>query len=274
VDPGDDDAKVDKVLRTIDSHPNRNVLIRLPLTDGGDGLPVPSSDGAGTESAALLDGELRRALESDRHLGPFVEIPGKDNGLDIEGLVAVGDTLLLGLRGPVLRGWAVVLEVAPEIDPERSGRLRLGGAEPGYRLFFLDLDGLGVRDLCRAGEDVLVLAGPTMVLDGPARLYRWRGAARARRHTAVRRADLPRVVELPVGQGVDEGTDHAEGVTVLPDDDAVLVVYDSPSPARAVPAGVLADVVRLRVPVPRAPVRPEVSPASARPFPQPTEVPS
>jgi hypothetical protein len=272
VDPGDDDAKVDKVLRTVEAHPSRNVLIRVPLTDGDDGLPAPSSEGSGGLSSALLEGDLLGALESDRHVGPFLEIPGKDNGLDIEGLVAVGDGLLVGLRGPVLRGWAVVLEVAPETDPERSGRLRLGGPEPGYRMFFLDLDGLGVRDLCRAGDDVLVLAGPTMALDGPVRLYRWRGAARARRHTAVRRDDLARIVDLPFGQGADEGTDHAEGVTVLPDDDAVLVVYDSPSPARTGPAGVLADVVRLRVPAPRSPDLPDAAPASARPFLQQTEV--
>jgi|1186.fasta_scaffold37925_2 hypothetical protein len=271
VDPGDDDAKVDKVLRTVDSHPNRNVLIRLPLTDGDDGLPAPS-EGAGNGSAALLDGDLRRALAPDLHVGPFVDIPSKDNGLDIEGLVAVGDTLLLGLRGPVLRSWAVVLEVTPETDPVRPGRLRLGGPGPGYRIFFLDLDGLGVRDLCRAGNDVLVLAGPTMVLDGPSRLYRWRGAAKARPHTAVRRNDLARIVELPFGQGADEGTDHAEGVTLLPDEDAVLVVYDSPSPARAVPAGVRADVLRLRVPGPRSPGDSDASPASARPSLLPTEV--
>ena len=281
VDPGDDDDKVEDVLCTVKSHPNRNVLIRLPLTTGDDGLPAPSSGAAGDTGAALLDGDLLAALASDRHVGPFLAIPGKDNGLDIEGLVAVGDRLLLGLRGPVLRGWAVVVEVAPESDPSRPGRLRLGGPRPGYRLFFLDLDGLGMRDLCRDGDDVLVLAGPTMELDGPVRLYRWRGAARNRRHTAVRRADLPRVADLPYGQGEDEGADHAEGVTLLSDDDALLVVYDSPAPSRVLPDGVLADVVRLRVPVPapRARAVPEVGstsdtgPTPVRPSLQPTEVP-
>ena len=272
VDPDDDDEKVEKGLRTVRSHPNRNVLVRLPLAPGDDGLPAPSSGTAGAGPAAVLDGDLLRALAADRHVGPFLETPSKDNGLDIEGLAVVGDRLLLGLRGPVLRGWAVVLEVAPEADPGRPGKLRLGGPGPGYRLFFLDLDGLGIRDLCRAGDDVLVLAGPTMMLDGPVRLYRWRGAAKNRPHTVIRRDGLARVTDLPFGSGDDEGSDHAEGITLLPDDDALLVVYDSPAPARVRPDGVLADVVRLRAPAPRAPVPSESSSPSTQSL-QPTEVP-
>ncbi|MCW2636709.1 MAG: hypothetical protein JWQ99_3076 [Blastococcus sp.] len=239
VDPGDDDAKVAKVLATVRTHPNRNVLVRVPLADDG-GLPAPSAG----SSAALLDGDLLAALASDEHLGPFLAIPGKDNGLDVEGLVAVDGGLLLGLRGPVLRGWAVVLEIDPRSDS--AGKLRLGGPGPGYRKFFLDLDGLGVRDLCRDGDDVLVLAGPTMDLDGPVRLHRWTGAARVRDRTVAWPDDLERLADLPYGRGEDEGTDHAEGLTLLPDGRTVLVVYDSPSPARQTHSGgVLADVIGL-----------------------------
>jgi L-seryl-tRNA(Ser) seleniumtransferase len=49
-----------------------------------------------------------------------VHIPGKDNGLDVEGLASVGDRLLVGLRGPVLRGWAIVLEIEPEQVAEHA----------------------------------------------------------------------------------------------------------------------------------------------------------
>ena len=53
-----------------------------------------------------------------------------------------------------------------------------------YRLSFLHLNGLGIRDLVRQGEDVLVLAGPSMDLDAPFALYRWHGAfGRAQRRT-------------------------------------------------------------------------------------------
>ena len=47
---------------------------------------------------------LTRALADDSHFEPYMAIPGKDNGFDIEGLAVDGRWLLLGLRGPVLRG--------------------------------------------------------------------------------------------------------------------------------------------------------------------------
>lgn len=49
-------------------------------------------------------------------------IPSKDNGLDIEGLAVDGRRLLLGLRGPLLRGWSAPLEIAAEAS---GGQLRL-----------------------------------------------------------------------------------------------------------------------------------------------------
>lgn len=241
VDPDDDDRDVPAILAEVKVRPNRNVLIRLSLAGAGAAArPV---------TGALLDGDLLTALAADELLRPFLAIPGKDGGLDIEGLVAVDDGLLLGLRGPVLRGWAVVLEVRPRTDPDDPARLTLDGTEPGYRTLFLDLDGLGVRDLCRLDDDVLVLAGPTMDLDGPARLYRWPGAATAQRSTVGR--DLVRVAEVATSTGPEEGSDHPEGITVVADADPieVLVVYDSPATARRPsPGTVLADVLRLSVP--------------------------
>src|SRR4029453_7712258 len=59
---------------------------------------------------------LTDALTQDKHLQSFLAIPGKDNGFDIEGLAFVGNRLFIGLRGPVLRGWAVILEVEPQED--------------------------------------------------------------------------------------------------------------------------------------------------------------
>jgi hypothetical protein len=105
----------------------------------------------------------------------------------------------------------------------------------------LDLDGLGVRDLCPDGDDLLILAGPTMDLDGPVRIYRWRGAGVAEQPTIVRGDVLTRELELTYG----EGDDHAEGMSLL-GQGRVLVVYDSPAPIRLTPDGaVIADVLRL-----------------------------
>ena len=145
---------------------------------------------------------------------------------------SIGDRVYLGLRGPVLRGWAFVLELRPYVDPAEPDRLRLRDFAGGlpYRKHVLDLDGLGVRDLCPAGDDLLVLAGPTMDLDGPVRIYRWHGACRVEMPAIVRGEVLTRELELTYG----EGDDHAEGMGLIgsADDKLALIVYDSPAAAR------------------------------------------
>jgi Protein of unknown function (DUF3616) len=192
-----------------------------------DGRRSALIGGAGSENLADL-------LADDDHLAPFLAIPSKDNGLDVEGLAAHGESLYVGLRGPVLRGWAVVLELLPVPDPTEPGRLTLGAWGDGsrYRKHFLDLRGLGVRDLCPDGPDLLVLAGPSMALSGPVRVYRWHGAATGAAGQVIRGDEIRLETELPHGDGVD----HAEGIALLEPGDAagarLLVVYDSPSPAR------------------------------------------
>jgi hypothetical protein len=114
------------------------------------------------------------------------------------------------------------------------------------RLRYLELSGLGVRDLARLpdSDDVLVLAGPTMTLAGPSYLYRWRKALGPSEVDAKtiqveepepllwirdgrppRRSDDP---ENPVG------SDKPEGLEVQPHDDRLLawVAYDDPTRAR------------------------------------------
>ena len=242
-------------LATVTGDINRQVLVRLPIDDDEDGLPAPVRElGVGGErlNAAVLGGKgersLRELLADDPHLGPFLPIPSKDNGLDIEGIAVAGERVYLGLRGPVLRGWAVLLELSPYVDPDEPGRLQLRELADGqrYRKHVLDLGGLGVRDLCPHGDDLLVLAGPTMDVSGPVRVYRWHGGCLVDAPAVVRGEALTHELDLPYGEGVD----HAEGVDVLPPDDEgrqrLLVVYDSPAPERLDDDGsVLADLVDL-----------------------------
>ncbi len=245
-----DGAKALGRLARVVGQDNRQILVRLPIAEV-DGLPTPVPevvvDGARHRAAALgRSDDLRRLLRHDEHLAPFIPIPGKDNGLDVEGIAVRGERVYLGLRGPVLRGWAFVLELRPYVHPKEPGRLRLRPFADGrpYRKHVLDLDGLGVRDLCPAGDDLLVLAGPTMDLDGPVRIYRWHGAHRAEMPEIVRGEALTREVELTYG----EGDDHAEGMGLIGavEDRLVLVVYDSPAAARLTDDGaVVADIVRL-----------------------------
>ena len=75
--------------------------------------------------------------KSDRHLSPWLALPGKDNGFDIEGVAVSGERVFLGLRGPVLRGWAVVLELHPEEDGAATLGLKKIGPQ-GRRVVWPD----------------------------------------------------------------------------------------------------------------------------------------
>lgn len=173
--------------------------------------------------------------------------PSKDNGLDIEGLAAIGKRLFVGLRGPVLRGWAVVLEIEPEEDGEEWLKLKPIGPDehPGYHKHFLRLGGLGVRDLCVEGTDLLILAGPTVDLDGPVKVFRWPGGTNPKGDAIVEAKGLQEVLDLPLGVG--DG--HAEGISLFSGGDmknALIVVYDAPSKHRQPGEGtLLADVFPL-----------------------------
>jgi hypothetical protein len=251
--PEHDEAKVVRRLGKLRRDPNRYVIVRLAVQLGVDRHPEPVRVARDGRRSALVGAPgaetLVDLLRADHHLAPFLGIPAKDNGFDVEGLAVVGERLYVGLRGPVLRGWAVVLELRPVQDPTDPGRLALGIFPEGarYRKHFLDLDGLGVRDLCPDGDDLLVLAGPTMALSGPVRVHRWCGAATAETGRVARKAELP--VETVVTHG--EGEDHAEGIALLTPDPLdprarLLVVYDSPATTRRPwPDTVLADRVRI-----------------------------
>ena len=259
--PGDggDAAKKLERLAEVKTADNRYLLARIPLEDdpeGGGLVPrraCAGPDGGGAQlTAARLKGDGRESmlmeeLREDEHLRRFLKIPGKDNGFDVEGLAASGNRLWLGLRGPVLRGHAVVLEV--EVRDDEPGLLRLRRIGPNkqrYRKHFLDLEGLGIREVSEDGDDLLVLAGPTMDVRAPAALFRWRGALRVEEESVVGADRLEKLLELP--HDVDGGYDHPEGVCAFSLEGippAVLVVYDAASPHRQAPGGIRADAFAL-----------------------------
>lgn len=248
VKPKHDDAKAVRRLAKVRDEHNRHIIARLAVDRDPDGRPHLVRESADGRRSAVLGAtrqeSLTETLAGDPHLGDFLRIPAKDNGFDVEGLAVRRDRLYVGLRGPVLRGWAVILELLPGGDAG-SGRLTLGdlGGAP-HRKHFLDLRGLGVRDLCPHGDDLLVLTGPSMDLDGPVRLYRWHGAATTEAPEVVRAGELTVELTLPHG----EGDDHAEGISLVeePDGPKLLVVYDSPAEWRRPDAHtVLADMVAL-----------------------------
>lgn len=245
------DEKNIERLATIDTEPNRYILGRIPLVDGKlfSSCPHPQNPDILLSAAKLeltpTGNLLMVALADDPHLGFFVKaaIPGKDNGFDVEGIAVCQKRVFIGLRGPVLRGWAVMLEV--ELETSIPGMMTLqeiGKEGKLYKKHFLFLNGLGIRDMHLDGEDLLILAGPTMDLDGPMQLYRLRNAVNCCENTL----HYPEFVQdIPYGNRIE----HAEGFTLFQDVNgipSVLVVYDSPAKTRLFgDGGVMADVFRL-----------------------------
>lgn len=219
---------------------NRHLLARIPIADGMLWTKHGSRRAAAV-AATSTSSVLLAAVRDDEHLKDFVDLPGKDNGFDVEGLAVRGPRLWVGLRGPVLREWCCILELRLAAQ---GNELRLVASDDGaYRKHFLKLDGLGVRDIALLGDDLLILAGPSMAHDGPSGIWRWKNGARKGAAAAPR--DIKRVVALPQGR---QG-DRPEGLTVFEQRGgaaSVLVVFDAPSEKRkTAPGRVRGDVYRL-----------------------------
>lgn len=252
-------------LTEVEFDPNRYILARIPLCNGDLVKSCPHSQDPNQQlTAATLEltaggNVLIDALKSDPHLGPFLStytqaqdqpllLPGKDNGFDVEGLAVYGDRIFVGLRGPVLRGWAIILEITVEQkNPETLSLKAIGKEGQLYKKHFFDLGGLGIRDLHFQGKDLLILAGPTMVLDGSIRVFRLTKALDLDENSLCEQAkgELELLFDIPYGIGCD----RAEGMTLftcISDSPSLMVVYDAPSEIRKRDLkGVLADVFKL-----------------------------
>jgi Protein of unknown function (DUF3616) len=230
-----------KRLAKVTLDANRRLLACLPIEADASGAPCLVKRAQDGRQALRLKGDaqanqLTQALADDPHLGPYMAIPGKDNGFDIEGLAVDGPRLLLGLRGPVLRGWSALLEVAVQARGDQLRLVPLDDSGTLVRKHFLQLEGLGVRDLHFSGDDLYLLAGPTMVLNGEIRVFKWPGARRvlaANREPVRFESALQESVALPHGRG----TNRAEALCDLPAGMAGskrswLVLYDAPGADR------------------------------------------
>lgn len=223
----------------VDAHGGAGPTARLPITDTGNTL-----------TEAMLD---------DEHLGTFLGPKGgngqgpalasKENGFDVEGLAVRGTRVMLGLRGPVLRGWAVLLEIEPvDVGHGVLALQPIGDRGRLYRKHFVELDGMGLRDLAWRGNDLLLLTGPTMDVSGPQTIWRLNGDAIGGGDTVTSGDDkrLTVLFDVPTVRGADK----AEGMAIYEDfgEPGLMIVYDAPSPMRRRSDGtVLADVFRLDV---------------------------
>lgn len=251
----DQNKMLKRLSEPVDAQRDRNrfVLGCVPLRDGGDGLFDLDLDGG--RRLPMRDRGTGGALtdlihKDDRTLRRFLALPGKENGFDVEGLAVRGRRAFVGLRGPVLAGYAVLLGL--RLDDAGRDRLELGAwGDEGERVIktFADLQGLGVRDLAFGpADELLILAGPTMDADGPCYVFRWAGALAEGGADAVIHAGngLECLMRVPAGP---RPLDRPEGLEVL---DAgaggthVLIVHDNPAPRRLVgETGVFADIYRI-----------------------------
>lgn len=199
----------------LEKQKNRYLLGRIHL---GEHPSEPSRKKSACLHFWKFGNDLTEKLLEDPLLRPFMKLPAKDNGFDIEGLAVRGDKVFLGLRGPVINGHAIIIELK---IVEEDGELvldELKNSDQLYRLHFIDLAGHGIRDLCVRGDDLLILTGPTMKLRGQAQLYLWPGAFNKKNQSAP-----AKVCDL-----IDsEGAEGACLYSVQPGEDCLLVVFDN-----------------------------------------------
>jgi hypothetical protein len=241
-----------KELKKIQREENRYLLARIPVNEAGE-LDRTSSQTAWLKREGSSN-SLTKALATDEYLdlGQIIDsddrdslpgkefyfyLPSKENGLDIEGLVVLGNKITIGLRGPVLRGIAILLEIEVEVESSSPHELRLkniGNDGRQYKRHFLDLKGLGVRELCleKNGKSLLILAGPTMDLDGTHSLFRLDRPFEIEDNSlsSQKNGQLEYLGDIPHG----EKKDRAEGLTLDEGGKSILVVYDSPAKDRLI----------------------------------------
>ena len=160
---------------------------------------------------------LQGILEANKVLQPYLSIPSKENGIDVEGIAVKAGKLHVGFRGPVLReNFVPVLSFEFEHVDD-------------YQLKFVPLDGRGIRDLVNVGNGFLILAGPVGDGDASCRLYWWDGEDCIPGEGASGGQIRP-LGAVPAGVGL-----KPEGMGLMSEDDdawRLLIVCDGESTAR------------------------------------------
>lgn len=151
---------------------------------------------------------LRKVIVNSPALDPASRKKPKEGGIDIEGLAFFDGWLYAGFRGPLDQGKALVL------------KFKFANPADAAQLLRMDLGGLGIRDMTRAKDAFLILAGPMDAAAAPYQLYEWNGKSGADSKTR-------KLCDIPTKAGA-----KAEGLAVLREDKMnyeFLVLYDGPT---------------------------------------------
>jgi len=144
-----------KRLQQIYSEPARQQLFRIELDTK-------------TQLIEVLSLSLTDVLTEDPILEAFVGLPSKENGIDMEGLaIDHKGRLLIGLRGPVLRGnLASVLRI--QLD-KKAFKVKK------TKTLYLNAQGRGVRGLSETDQGLIVLTGAVGDQQMAYQIYLWDG---------------------------------------------------------------------------------------------------
>lgn len=187
-----------------DWRPDRQRLVafRIVTRNGRDSLEL-----LGQPVRSLLDDLLAEPrLEPLDLRTASARAPGQ-GGLNIEGLAEGNDhSLVLGLRGPLCQGRAVLIPLLNPLEKIEGKPARLG--DP----VFLDLGGRGIRDLARVDNDLYILAGSPDG-GGKTQLHRWGGTG-----TNPVRVEIPKLKGLNPEALVLLGAGRSRRLLVLSDD--------------------------------------------------------
>ncbi len=195
---------------------NRNMIEEVIYEKSRDKLFRLKIDKEGRVIGNIKKTSLRKIIDENNVLKVFSRVPGKENGVDIEGIAVHNSVLYFGFRGPVLRGNYVPVLVCP--FPKRIRE---------SQLLYVNLGGRGIRDFVRVNQGFFILAGP--VGDGPGsyQLYFWDGrdCIPGKRMTGDPAGQCIYLCEIPTPENA-----KAEGITVLQERKSTyefLITYDS-----------------------------------------------
>ena len=187
-----------KRLLTLEPGSGGTIEEPIPHTNQLFVLKLPSSNGELLTPVLEKTIDLRGLLQNDPYLKGFLAIPSKDNGVDFEGIAVTPKSIFLGMRGPVLRGHAVILSLS---TPSVLGTSLQNSASIEYQRFFLYLQGFGIRAMAprdrTSNSPIMISAGPTMTHLGPFHLFQWDGLNHAM-SAKIRPRVLKKVGKLPV----------------------------------------------------------------------------
>ena len=208
-----------RMLPELPARRNRKRLLRIQQQRSRNRLYRLSFDTHTGEVGEAEHIDLSKRLRRDPLLKHYHGIPGKENGIDIEGMAFRDGRLWLGFRGPVLRENYVPVMIFRYDRPKR------------YALNLVRLDGQGIRDMVALDDGLLILSGPVNDAPGPYRLWWWDGEDQVPgKDRRVRPCVLLGAVSAPAGA-------KAEGLGLLGasgGEAEVVVLYETDSATQAV----------------------------------------